>query len=112
MPRPSTADSLDTNTPSTSTTNVPLIINNHSTIDDLGNSNSFDYRQSSRLSLPATTATFSNKKFSNIHLLSTQQENDLNLSSTNSRPIMEDKSIQCIEDNENSTEEQITKSMN
>jgi hypothetical protein len=107
MPRPSTTDSLDTShdlqqrlntttntTASTSsTTNVPLIINNHTTTDDLANSNSSifsssDYRQqstSTRLSLPTT--------LSNKQLLS------------NSRPLMEDKSIQCIDNNENSTEE-------
>jgi hypothetical protein len=133
MPRPSTTDSLDTshdlqqrlntttttnNSLSTSTTNVPLIINNHTTTDDLANSNSLifsspNYHQqstSTRLSLPTT---LSNKKISNIHLLSIQQQNDRNLSSSNSRPLMEDKCIQCIDDNENSTEEhdeQITNS--
>ncbi len=109
MPRPSTTDSLDTshdlqqrlnpiaqNNPSlTSTTNVPLI----STTDDLANSNSSifsssDYRSqsaSNRLSLPTK---LSDKK--SLHLISMDQQNDL-------RPAMEDKSIQSIDDHENST---------
>jgi hypothetical protein len=115
MPRPSTTDSLDAshdlqqrlnpiapnNPSSTSTTNMPLI----STTDDLANSNSSifsspDYRSpstSTRLSLPT------NKKSSNIHLISIDQQNDL-------RRSMEDKSIQCIGNHENSTDEQLTKS--
>jgi hypothetical protein len=113
MPRPSTTDSFDSSTinpSSTSTTNVPLIINHHTSTDDLANSHSSifsssDYRQqspSTRLSLPTT---ISDKKISTIHLFSVQPQNDL--SSSNARPTMEDKSIQCIDDNANSTEEQI-----
>ncbi|CAF3289336.1 unnamed protein product [Rotaria sp. Silwood2] len=180
MPRPSTTDSLDTshdlqqrlntittnNLSTSTTTNVPLTINNHTTTDDLTNGNSTifsssDYRQQStstrliqQYNLPRTHL---DKTSSNIHLLSTQQHNDsaissydLNISSPNSipikrcssiqlnnnsnsiktittplispikslcstsniRPLMEDKCIQCIDDNENSTEhnEQLTKS--
>jgi hypothetical protein len=137
MPRPSTTDSLDTShdlqqrlniittntgsSTSTTTTNVPLIINNHTSTDDLTNSNSSifsspDYRQQSTLTRLSLPTTLSNKKPPNIQLVSIQQQqqqNDLNLSSSNSRPIMEDKCIQCIDDNVNSTtEEQITKNNN
>lgn len=95
MPRPSTTDSLDLQqrlnpTLTSNTTNVPLIINSQSTIDDLTNSNtsmfssSSDYRQQStssiRLNLP--------DKFSSL----------------NSRPTMEDKSIQCIDEHDNNIE--------
>ncbi|CAF3589571.1 unnamed protein product [Rotaria sordida] len=180
MPRPATTDSIDTshdlqqrlntttatnNLSTLTTTNVPLIINNHNATDDLTNGNSTifsspDYCQQStstrliqQYNLPTT---HSDKTLSNIHLLSTQQLNDstissydLNRSSSNSipikrcnsiqlnnnsnsiktittplispiqslcstsniRPLMEDKCIQCIDDNENSTEhnEQLTK---
>jgi hypothetical protein len=106
MPRPSTTDSLDTshdlqqrlnpiNPSSTSTINVPLI----STTDDLTNSNSSIFSSpDNRLSL---STKFSDKKSSsNIHLISIDQQNDL-------RPAMEDKSIQCIDDHENSTDQLI-----
>ena len=100
MPRPSTTDSLDTShdlqqrlnpiaPSSTSTTNnVPLM----STTDDLANGNSSIF--SSRLSLPTK---LSDKKSS------IDQQNDL-------RPAMQDKSIQCLDDHENSTNEQLNHS--
>jgi hypothetical protein len=112
MPRPSTTDSLDTshdlqqrlnpiNPSSTSTINVPLI----STTDDLTNSNSSifsspDYRSQSASNRLNLSTKFSDKKSSsNIHLISIdQQQNDL-------QPAMEDKSIQCIDDHENSTDQ-------
>jgi hypothetical protein len=153
MPRPSATDSTDTSNDLQrrlitttnsipSTTNVPLIMNNHNTTGDLINSNltlfpSADYRQQpTRLiqqhSLPTTLA---NNKTSNIHLIShNDSSNDRNISSSNSiptarsssiqlnnnltmttplispvqsacstpnsRPLMEDKGIQCIDDEE------------
>jgi hypothetical protein len=143
MPRPSTTDSLDSShdlqqrlnpptssAPSTPNINVPLIINNSNPIDDLANSNS---STSTRLIQQHSLPTIiSDKKTSNIHILSipkqhndsTTSTNDINKSSSiqrknsimttssNSRPLMQDKSIQCIDDNGNSTgdDEQITKS--
>jgi hypothetical protein len=148
MPRPSTTDSLDTShdlqqrlnpptssTPSTptATINVPLIINNPNQTDVLANSNS-SLIPSTSTRLIQHHSLISDKKTSNIHVLSipkqhndsTTSTNDLNKSSSNcisihrnnplissnSRPAMEDKSIQCIDDNENSTanSDQITKS--
>jgi hypothetical protein len=168
MPRPSPTDSIETshdlqqrlnittsnNISLVPPTNVPLIINNHTTPDDLANNHNLSLFPSTptlliqQHSLPTT---LSNKKISNIHVLSRQQHNnsstlsnDFNISSPNSipiqlnnnptliktittplispiqslrstsntRPLMKDKSIQCIDDNENSTDdtEQITKS--
>ncbi|CAF3760547.1 unnamed protein product [Adineta steineri] len=173
MPRPSPTDSIDTshdlqqrlttttnNTSSIPATNVPLIINNHTATDNVANNNNsslFPSTSTHLIQQHNLSTTLSDKKPSNIHLISRQQHdnstissNELNISSpnsisihrnspiqlnnnpsslktittplmspiqqtlrttSNSRPLMKDKSIQCIDDNENSTgdEEQITK---
>jgi hypothetical protein len=173
MPRPSPTDSNDTshdiqqrlNTTTSNNLlvppiNVPLIINNHGATDELANNNNsslFPITPTRFIQQNSLPTTLSDKKTSNIHILSRQQHNnsttssnDLNISSSNSisvhrsspiqlnnhpssiktittplvspiqslrstsnaRPLMKDKSIQCIDDNENSTDnaEQITKS--
>lgn len=170
MPRPSPTDSIDashdlqqrlnTAINNTSSTNVPLIINNHTVTDDLATTNNLSLFSSTPTRLiqqHSLPTTLSDKKPSNIHLLSRQQHNnsttssnDLNLSSSNSipihrsspiqlnnnpssiktittplvspiqslrsplniRPLMKDQSIQCIDNNGNSTDntEQIIKS--
>ena len=93
MPRPSPADSIDAShdlqqrlntitstTTSIPPTNLPLIINNHATTDDLAHNNlnaSLFSSTSTRLiqhqSLPTTLA---DKTTSTIHLLSRQQLNN------------------------------------
>ncbi|CAF1604533.1 unnamed protein product [Rotaria sp. Silwood1] len=151
MPRPSTIDSVDTSHDlqqrlnTTTTSNVPLTINNHSTTVDLTNGNSTifsssDYRQQSTSTHLIQQYNLSTLK--QQHNDSTISSYDLNISSSNSipikhcnlntiktittplispicsttniRPIMEDKCIQCIDDNENSTEhnEQLIKKRN
>ena len=159
MPRPSPADSIDAShdlqqrlntitstTTSIPPTNLPLIINNHATTDDLAHNNlnaSLFSSTATRLiqhqSLPTTLA---DKTTSTIHLLSRQQLNNNSIISSpnsisnyrntpiqlnnhpssiktittplissiqslrtvsNTRPLMKDQSIQCIDDNQNST---------
>ncbi|CAF0833067.1 unnamed protein product [Adineta ricciae] len=169
MPRPSPSDSLETphdvqqrlttvssTTSLTLSTNVPLIINNHSTAAETTNNNtnsSLFPSTSSRFTQQHTLPTvLSDNKTSNLHVLSRQQQQQLNDSTTSSneldisspnnisiqrssptqpnnysnsiktiatsliststtRPLMKDKSIQCIDNNENSTgdHEQILK---
>ncbi|CAF4416557.1 unnamed protein product, partial [Adineta steineri] len=158
MPRPSPTDSIDTshdlqqrlttttnNTSSIPATNVPLIINNHTATDNVANNNNsslFPSTSTHLIQQHNLSTTLSDKKPSNIHLISRQQHdnstissNDLNISSpnsisihrsspiqlnnnpsslktittplmspiqqtlrttSNSRPLMKDKSIQCI----------------
>ena len=166
MPRPSPSDSLETShdvqqrlttvssaTPLTLSTNVPLIINNHSIAAEPTNNNtnsSLFPSTSSRFIQQHTLPTaLSDNKTTNLHVLSQQHNdptiasNEVDISSPNNisiqrnsptqpnnysnsiktiatsliststtRPLMKDKSIQCIDNNENSTgdHEQILKS--
>ena len=101
MPRPSTNDSLESahdlqqrlNPPppssSSTATNVPFMIPSQSTIDGLP---------------PTTSSIFPSPDY---HPQSTSTRH-----SDNQFLAMEDKSIQCINNHENSIDEQLSKSMN
>ena len=109
MPRPSTTDSLESShdlqqrlNPPITTSNpsiVPLMIPSQTPIDGLSHTNSSIF----------TTADFrpqsASSRLESNQFLSVEQQNDLS-----SRPTAEDKSIQCIADQQNSTDEQLVKS--
>lgn len=110
MPRPSATDSLESShdlqqqrlnppTVSSNPTTVPLMIPSQTPIDDLSHGNSSIFA-SSTYHPQSTSSRLSDNQF-----LSVGQQNDLSSQSTTN-----DKSIQCINNHENSTDEQSVKS--